>query len=192
MFENSSAQDRFNWRWPLYSMLAAVILFVPAALFDPDLSLLAFVIAGIIIGLVLIGYSVKKAFARKPRECLSILMMLAIYGTTSAILVANHNGVRTAARWLVWTNYYKARVMSEPDSTNGELKHTEWDGWGWAGMDTSVYLVFDPADSLSGAAKSHQSGKYTGIPCPVDVVRRLESHWYSVQFYTDESWGQCK
>ena len=62
-----------------------------------------------------------------------MLMMLAIYGTTSAILVANHNGVRTAARWLVWTNYYKARVMSEPDSTNGELKHTEWDGWGWAG-----------------------------------------------------------
>jgi hypothetical protein len=70
------------------------------------------------------------------------------------------------------------------------LRHIEWDGWGWAGMDTTVFLVFDPADSLSTAAKSHQPGKYNGLPCEVSRVRRLRSHWYNVQFYTDEYWDR--
>jgi hypothetical protein len=192
MTENSSAQDRFNWRWPLCCVLAALILFVPAALWDPDLCLLGFVIADAIIGIVLISYAVIKAFAKKRRECLSILLMFVIYGATSALLIANQNAIRTTARWLMWSNSYKARVLAESDSTNGELKHIDWDNWGWGGENTSVYAVFDPTDSLSAAAKSHQSGKYSGIPCPVAVVRRLESHWYSAQFFTGESWGQCK
>jgi hypothetical protein len=50
------------------------------------------------------------------------------------------------------------------------------------------YLVFDPGDSLSAAAASHQPGKFNGIPCEVYRVRRLESHWYTVLFYTDEDW----
>ena len=55
---------------------------------------------------------------------------------------------------------------------------------------TIVYLVFDPADSLSPAAKGHQPGKFSGIPCEVPRVQRLESHWYAVTFYTEESWGE--
>jgi len=62
-------------------------------------------------------------------------------------------------------------------------------GWlGWAGQDTVVYVVFDPRDSLSQAAISHQPGKYDGIPCEVFLVRRLESHWYTVRFYTNSDW----
>jgi len=53
-----------------------------------------------------------------------------------------------------------------------------------------VFLVFDPTDSLSAAAKSHSPGKFKGIPCEVPLVRRLESHWYTVRFYTDEYWGR--
>lgn len=52
------------------------------------------------------------------------------------------------ARWMFWSGSYKAQVLAQPDSTNNELKHIEWDGWGGAGMDTTVYLVFDPTDSL--------------------------------------------
>ena len=92
------------------------------------------------------------------------------------------------ARWLVWSRSYKAEVLAQPDSANKELKHIEWDGWGWAGMDTTVYLVFDPTDSLSQAANSHHSGKYSGIPCEVHLVRRLEDKWYTVQFYTNYDW----
>ena len=90
------------------------------------------------------------------------------------------------ARWLIRSRYYKAEVLAKPSPTNGELKHIEWDGWGWAGMDTTVYLVFDPTDSLSRA--NGHSGKYAGIPCKVPLVKRLEDKWYTVQFYTDQGW----
>jgi hypothetical protein len=94
------------------------------------------------------------------------------------------------ARWMLWSHSYKAEVLAQPNSANEELKHIEWDGWGWAGMDTTVYLVFDPTDALSQAASSRQPGKYSGIPCEVFLVRRLESRWYTVWFYTNYEWGQ--
>jgi hypothetical protein len=97
--------------------------------------------------------------------------------------------IRSAARWFVWSHRYKAEVLAEPNAT-GELKHIEWDGWGWAGQDTTVYLVFDPTDSLSTAWRNHRPGKFNGIPCEVPVVDRMEKSWYAVQFYTDEWWGR--
>jgi hypothetical protein len=103
-------------------------------------------------------------------------------------VIETNSALGTAARWIVRSRDYKARVLAQPDSTNGEFKHVEWDGWGWAGMDTTVYLVFDPTDTLFQAAHSHQSGKYSGIPCEAFLVRRLESHWYTVQFFTNDFW----
>jgi hypothetical protein len=41
------------------------------------------------------------------------------------------------------------------------------------------------------AAISRQPGKFNGIPCEVQLVRRLESHWYTVQNYTDQYWDKC-
>lgn len=122
------------------------------------------------------------------------LAVYALFGASivvAAALVWNYSAVRTAARWLVWSRSYKSKVLSQPAPPNGELKHTEWDGWGWAGQDTTVFLVFDPTDSLSAAATSHQAGKFSGIPCKVFLVRRLESHWYTAQFYTNQYWGRC-
>jgi hypothetical protein len=101
----------------------------------------------------------------------------------------NFYTIRSTARWFVWSHRYKAEVLAQPNAT-GELKHIEWDGWGWAGQDTTVYLVFDPADSLSTASRNHHPGKFNGIPCEVPVVDRMEKNWYAVQFYTDEWWGR--
>jgi hypothetical protein len=68
------------------------------------------------------------------------------------------------------------------------LRHIEWESTGFAGVaNSTLYLVFDPTDSL-GAARS--PGKFEGIPCEVLRVHRLERHWYAVLFYTDESWGE--
>jgi len=110
----------------------------------------------------------------------------------SALLVVSHHvfGILpfNSARWLIWSRSYRSAVLSQPDSTNGDLKHVEWDYWGWSGQETEVYIVFDPTDSLSQAARSGQPGKYRGIPCEVFRVCRLESHWYTVQFFTDEGW----
>jgi hypothetical protein len=48
-----------------------------------------------------------------------------------------------AAKWFARSHDYKSEVLAQPSSI-GELRHIEWDGWGWAGQDTTVYLVFDP------------------------------------------------
>src|SRR5690349_17755194 len=104
----------------------------------------------------------------------------------------NYSVAKTNASWLLWSRDYKSKVLSRPSSLGGELKHIEWEGWGWAGMDTTVYLVFDPADSLSSAATRRLSGRFNGVPCEVFRVRRLESQWYTAQFYTGEDWDSCK
>jgi hypothetical protein len=96
------------------------------------------------------------------------------------------------AKWVTRSQSYKSAVLARQESTT-ELKHIEWDMSGFAGIaDNTVYLVFDPADKLSTAAKSREPGKFDGIPCEVRLVRRLESDWYAVLFYTDQYWGACK
>lgn len=86
---------------------------------------------------------------------------------------------------------YKNQVLVQPIGQDGGLKHIEWDGWGWGGNDTVVYLVFDPNNALADAATGGLAGKYPGIPCEVYRVRRLESHWYTVYFYTNSDWTSC-
>jgi hypothetical protein len=191
MFKRPAEVDRFNWWLPLSAVLGTIILFVPATIYEPDGAFLAYAFVGVLISLSVGGFSLDAWFARKNRQCLSILRMLVIYWSTSVVLFGNYMSIRTAARWLVLSRDYKGRVLAEPTSPNGEFKHVEWDGWGWAGQDTTVYLVFDPKDSLSAAARNHQSGKFKGIPCEVNVVRHLESQLYTAQFYTNEFWGHC-
>ena len=116
----------------------------------------------------------------------SRLALLGIFIVIAGASVWNHSAVSTTARWWMWSRGYKSEVLSQPNSARGELKHIEWDGWGWAGQNTTVFLVFDPTDSLSAAARSHQPGKFAGIPSEICRVRRLESQWYTAQFYTNE------
>jgi hypothetical protein len=129
-------------------------------------------------------------FSRK--RMFTVVGLLIVLLISSLLVVSRPMfGIPTAfnsARWLIWSRSYQSAVLTQPDSTNGYLKHVEWDGWGWSGQDTVVYVVFDPTDSLFQAARSHQPGRYKGIPCKVFRVRRLESHWYTVQFYTNEEW----
>jgi len=109
----------------------------------------------------------------------------------TTLAVWNYSAAKTTARWLLWSRDYKSKVLLQPLSSSGEFKHIEWDGWGWAGQNTTEYLVFDPTDSLSTAASTRQSGKFAGIPCEVPNVSRLESDWYTVTFYTNQEWGRC-
>lgn len=119
------------------------------------------------------------------------LVALSVFVVIASLLVWNFSKTKTEARWLVSSRRYKSEVYAQPIPTSGEFKHIEWDGWGWAGQNTTVYLVFDPADSLSLAASTHLSGKFAGIPCQVPKVSRLESQWYVVTFYTNQDWGRC-
>jgi hypothetical protein len=96
-----------------------------------------------------------------------------------------------SARWLFKSGKYKNQVFAQPTELSKGLKHIEWDGWGWGGNDTTVYLVFDPNNALSSAATDGLPGTYPGIPCEVYRVRRLENQWYTVQFYTYFDWNHC-
>jgi hypothetical protein len=129
-----------------------------------------------------------------------IVVLFALLATCGLVSIAaltiawnfDYFSWHSRARWLVHANEYKAKVMSEPLEQNGSLRHVEWDGWGFAGSDTTLYLVFDPKDQLFAASSTERAGKYPGIPCQVFRVRRLEKNWYTVHFYTDQAWNNCR
>jgi hypothetical protein len=190
MIQKATEVDQFNWRLPLAALLATPAIFLVLAIIQSEsLVYLFFVVP--IISIFLIAFAVHSVIVRKNRRCLSILSMLAIFWLLSVPLFKNYLAVRSSARWSIWSNDFKAKVAAQPASPNGDLKHVSWDGWGWGGENTEVYLVFDQTDSLSSAAKSHQPGKFDGLPCKVDRVFRLERDWYAAQFYTASDWGHC-
>jgi hypothetical protein len=185
----------FNWPAQLYAVLAGLVLFVVIETCQADLALLIylFVVAILLLSclVLLISVAISKNRRRYLQQLLTLTIILAISIAGFVFDHMNPIAIRSAARWLIWSRDYKAQVLKQTQPANGELKHIEWDGWGMFAQNTSVFLVFDPTDSLSGAAKSHQKGKFDGIPCEVPLVRRLESHWYSVVFYTSQGWDEC-
>jgi len=190
MEEKILKRDRFKWWLLIYSAIGALILFVPIiTTFGYDGGEFIYVL--LVIPIVSITLLVL-AFFKRGRLQLAVLSMLIIFWATSWGLLKNALDVRSEARWLFQSKEYKAKVLAEPVPANGELRHIVWDGWGFAGIAvTDVFLVFDPNDSLSAAAKSHSPGKFGGIPCEVYRVHRLESHYYTVFFYSDTSWDHC-
>jgi hypothetical protein len=166
------------------------MVFSPLAITSSDLSgLLYFLVAAPAVSIVL-GIWV---FQRKGRRRLIVVATLFSYWLISALIFRHFSEVRDVSRWLFQAKAYKAKVLALPVPSNGDFRHVEWEGWGFAGAgDTTVYLVLDSSDSLSEPAKYHLNGKFAGVSCAVYRVHRLEKHWYTVAFYTDTSWGQCE
>jgi hypothetical protein len=172
--------SRFFWLLPFCVVLGALVLFTIG---PNDLSMIVYLFVAAVTCLLLLVVAIV-------RKRLQSLLALLCFAAVSALLVRNYSLVRDQCRWLVWSHQYKVKVLAQSDLKTGDLKHVEWDSWGFAGSDTMEYLVFDPTDSLSVAAGSHQPGKFAGLPCEVPLVRRLERDWYAVRFYTDEFWGR--
>jgi hypothetical protein len=144
-------------------------------------------------GIALVSALLLFAFGvTKKGQRLAALLVVMAYVFGAMLLKSNYSLVRDHVRWLFLSGGYKARVLAQPPSE--ELKHAEWDGWGFAGSDTTVFLVFDPTDSLAVATGALPPVKSRGLPCEVFRVRRLDRQWYAVLFYTDTYWGQdaCK
>jgi hypothetical protein len=192
--EMTNRSERFNWWLPLSSGAGTLVVFL-LVLTTGDFVLRSFfyellVVPSVTIPLVLTA--LVAAIRHNRLLCLSALSILVVHLAVSWALCENSLAVRTECRWLLWSKSYKARVLSQPEKANGELRHVELDGWGFAGAgDTIEYLVYDPNDSLSAAAADHSHGRFKGIPCEVFSVRRLQRHWYSTLFYTDTDWDQC-
>jgi hypothetical protein len=131
--------------------------------------------------------------SKKGRQRLIALLVVVVYVFVPILLLSNYSLVRDHARWFLLSGGYKAKVLAQP--SNEQLKHIEWDGWGFAGVaNTMTFLVFDPSDSLAGASGVLPPVKAPGLPCEVFRVRRLNRQWYAVLFYSDTYWGQgtCK
>jgi hypothetical protein len=188
MDDRMARRDRSNWWLPLIAAIGTFILFVPVMLHGSDTDILYVLIVVPIISLIIL----LAAFFMWKRRGLAVLSMLVVYWAVSWGLLENFHELSWNSRWLYRSKYYKAMIQAQPPASNGDLKHIEWDGWGFPGAgDTVVYLVFDPNESLSAAAKNHSPGKFSGIPCKVYRVDRMESHYYSVMFYTETDWARC-
>jgi hypothetical protein len=175
-------------RWlPLCGAVGAAIVVLPKTILGNDFgAFLETSLAGTFVGLILAVIFVLKFRA----QALASSSMIAIFLAGSWIFFRVSDDVRTTARWLFESRIFKNDILAQHE-VRGELKHAEWDSWGFAGMDTTAYLVFDPDDSLAAASTKNVPGKYDGIPCEVPTVRRLESRWYAVQFYTNTDWHHC-
>jgi len=184
-----STEDRLSWRTPTVVVVGAGIVFVSLMVCSPDSDILYILFIAPIVSLICLALLVAAAIRKRPRRCLSALLTLAAFLGVSWGLLREQGTIRAYARWLAWSRSFKAEVLAQPAPANGELRHMVWEATGFAGVaNNTVYLVFDPTNSLSAA---HSPGKSSGIPCPFRLVRRLESHWYSVWFYTDENWSEC-
>jgi hypothetical protein len=194
LVERRTDRERFNWKLPLYSVVGAtsVMLWLLVYADDPALTYLFLIIPiGCLFCLFCLILFVVGALRNKPSRSLSMLLAAVAFLVVSGALLSTQGVLRPSLRWLLWSHRYKSELLAQQAPANGHLKHIEWESSGWGPVGpTIVYLVFDPADSLSAAAKSHRPGKFSGLPCEVPRVQRLESGWYAVTFYTEESWGQ--
>jgi hypothetical protein len=188
--KSSELEGRFDWVLLSSAVVGASVVFVSLMVYSAyAVFLYLFLFAPILLACLVI--SVDDANRKRRRQSLSMLVTIVALLGTSWVLLKNEGTIRPSLRWLLWSHRFKAEVLAQPAPSNGELTHMQWDATGFAGVaNTTVYLVFDPTDSLAEAAKSRSPGKFTGMPCEVLRVLRLESHWYSVLFYTDEEWGQ--
>ncbi|WP_353068915.1 hypothetical protein RBB75_18230 [Tunturibacter empetritectus] len=136
--------------------------------------------------------SLLLACYKKRLTAGAAIAIMIVCCVTTWVVLKKRNEIRTNTRWFFGSKRYKAQVLATGATNDGQLKHMEWDGWGFPGAgDTVVYLVFDPSDSLSTGARGNSHGKFAGIPCEVPLVNRLEDHWYTVLFYTDTDWHHC-
>jgi membrane-anchored glycerophosphoryl diester phosphodiesterase (GDPDase) len=187
MAEETVTEDRVNWRHSLYTAVGALLVFFLLVMWNADAVILYLLVVIPVTSIFLIIYVTDA----KGRNRLFALSTLAVFGALSWILVHHSFEIRATGRWLLLSRIYKARVLTQPDPSNGEFKHIEWDGWGFIFAETNVYLVFDSNNVLSQEIQRQSSGKFSGIPCEIWKLHRLEGQWYYAVFYTDARWESC-
>jgi hypothetical protein len=94
--------------------------------------------------------------------------------------------LRPWARWLISSASYKSQVLSQPAADPSGIRLIDWDGWGWAGSGTDVFLVYDPSDTLTSNNSQEKGKKSVEISKKAQFIQRLERNWYSATLYTNE------
>jgi hypothetical protein len=124
-------------------------------------------------------------------EILTLTVVLLLIGFVLCVYL--YEPLKSSLKWVLLSQSYKEKVSALPNPADGLLKHIEWDSWGFAGVgNTFMYLVFDPTNALEIASETKKPGKYPGLPCEVLKVKQIEKNWYTVHFYTEIEWQNCK
>ena len=185
-------RDRFIWWLPLAAVITAGGVLLSLMISNGNDSVLFIVLIGPIVCFVGLLSLLVAGILKRPRLCVSLLLALVGFVAISWSLERNEETLRPFIRWHLWSRQYKTELITQPNPTDGNLKHMEWDAWGFVPSGFNVtYLVFDPSDSLATATNAKVPGRFGGIPCVVPRVFRLEKQWYGVRFYTDEDWRNC-
>jgi hypothetical protein len=114
------------------------------------------------------------------RRRVAIFFALAACVFVQTLVITHYMLVRDQVRWVLLSGAYQAGVLAQPAAANPDFRHVEWDGWGFAGSDTTEFLVFDPTDSLAEEVGAQPPVTARGLPCDVVRIRRLDSQWYAV------------
>lgn len=173
----------------LIAALSAFAIFVPLTVYASPLKEFIYVFLLVPLGVAVL---LAGAIILRSRHAPALLGAILVFCAMTWVLNKNSMTIRNAGRWRMDGKHYQKAVLAQPQIP-GELKHVVWDKWGFprAG-NTTVYLVYDPGNSLAQAAANHASGKFAGLPCPVSLIRQLASQWYAVEFYTKQTWESCE
>ena len=169
------------------SVLLAAACFLPFLFlrsFDFELLLYLAAIAFIVLGLglfVLLRGIFSKSWPRL-RTVVAVVTFAGISLTLSHFVYQ----LRPLTRWLLFSTRYKSQVLKQPASGAEGIRFMNWDGWGWAGADTEVYLVYDPSDTLQRGRAEAPGKTEREILEKAQFIQRLSPGWYSATLYTDQ------
>jgi energy-coupling factor transporter transmembrane protein EcfT len=187
--EVPSGPDYFDWRLPLAGLIFAVLPFLFGVFLHKDAAWLVYLlfVAAVVVVLAVVVFTAL----RKRKELFALSAMVALAVAIGVVALFMWHSPRDKLRWLLFSHSYKQEAFAYRPGSSGEFWHTYWDGWGAVGGSWEVFLVYDPNNSLRAASERRGPVNASGIPCEVPFVGRLSSQWYLVQFYMNETWGQC-
>jgi hypothetical protein len=131
MNEKNVKVDRFNWRFPLYAAMGALVAFLATSFLGSDTADLLYIFVCIVVSLLLLVVGIAVAIGGKVRRSLTIYFMLIVFWSVSWASLKNRLKVRTEARWLFKAKDYKAQVWAQPVPPKWR---TETHRMGWLGL----------------------------------------------------------
>jgi hypothetical protein len=177
-------------KWPFISAITAFVCYVPFLFiraFD-SLSILYLLILGAVFLIFLvIVLAIRTIYKRRPSGTIILTVLVFVFVSTLMFLSAER--LRPRARWLFLSKSFKREVLHLVADPKNGLRYEEWDGWGMAGQDTIVFLIYDPTDELGEGLRNSSSGQFAAIARHTWHWERLERCWYSVTFYTNDPWA---
>jgi hypothetical protein len=179
---------RRSWRFSITGAFAAFVLYIPFLYLKTfDFESLGYMLLLLLLTIAFgIGIFVRRVFFKRWISHTTLLAVL-FFLSISAWMFFSTTHLRPWARWLVASGKYTNLVLKQEPDTQTGLRWIEWDGWGWAGMDTSVELVYDPTDTLAHEIRHNPKGRFAEVAEKTQFVQRLGRGWYSLTLYTSET-----